>query len=432
LVTKLSEAEEAARHDSSLERNVKALRDAQPERLGPSKISVPLGASWVPDKYISEFAHEIGAGVGVSFINKGESWHVPSAEGTGKRSRRSASSKYGTADRSPAEILELILNSKPITIKVTDKDRKTYTDEKATEAARNAAKKIQAKFASWVWSDSDRTTDLVNLYNERFNNIAGRKYNGDHLTLPGVSLRFKLHPHQRRAIWRQIVSGNTYLAHAVGAGKTIEMIAGGMEQKRLGLIKKPIYVVPNHMLEQFANEFMELYPLANIMVADDANFTGDRRRAFIAAAAMNSPDAVVITASAFQKIGVKEESVKPIRDEILQELQDELDDSEGDRVKRSRLQQQIEAAEQYFDKIVSSHGKDSAVSFEDMGIDMIYADEAHQYRKLDFATNQKVKGIDPVGSGISMGMYIKTRILEKMNPGRSLVFASGTADIMNP
>ncbi|MDB5730702.1 MAG: hypothetical protein JWQ03_597 [Variovorax sp.] len=424
VVAKLEEAQTAAAIDPSLERNIEALKAVQPDRLGPSQISVKLGASWVPAEYVSEFAAEIGAGA-VSFDAKTETWQV---QGGNERSARRAGAEYGTAARSPAELLEAALNSRQVVIKTKDADKKEITDAEATTAANEMLRKIKDKFKGWVWGDTERAATLVETYNRRFNNIAPRRFDGSHLTLPGVSLRFKLHPHQLRAIWRQIQTGNTYLAHAVGAGKTIEMIAGGMEQKRLGLIKKPIYVVPNHMLEQFSNEFMELYPLANIMVADDENFSAERRKAFIAAATLNGPDAIVITHSAFERVGVKEESVAPIRDEILADLESELDDvGKSDRVRRSQLEQQIEAVTQRFDSIVGMGKKDNVVAFEDMGVDFVYADEAHAYRKLDFTTNQKIKGIDPSGSRRALDMYVKTRVLNKRQPGRAFVFASGTA-----
>jgi N12 class adenine-specific DNA methylase/GGDEF domain-containing protein len=426
VVTKLEEARTAAETDRTYRRNVDALVAVQPEKLGPSQIGVKLGASWVPAEYVNEFATEIGAGA-VTFDALTESWEV---KGGNKRSERRAGLDYGTADRSPSELLEAALNSRPVTVKgvVVDPDgkKREVTDPESTTAANETIRKIKERFKAWVWTDSDRAAALVETYNRRFNNLAPRRFDGSHLTLPGVSLRFKLHPHQLRAIWRQVATGNTYLAHAVGAGKTIEMIAGGMEQKRLGLIRKPTYVVPNHMLEQFANEFMELYPLANIMVADDENFTGERRRAFVAAATLNAPDAIIITHSAFERIGVKEESVAPIRDELLAELESELDDAKEDRVRRSQLQQQIEAVTQRFERIVGAGAKDSTIRFEEMGVDMVYVDEFHAFRKLDFTTNQRLKGIDPNGSKRALDMYVKTRILERARPGRSLVAASGT------
>ena len=424
VVTKLEEAEHLARSNPEYRRNVEALKEVQPEKLGPSQISAKIGASWIPEAHVNEFAKEIGAGQ-VTFDIKTETWQV---DGGNRRTERKAGAEYGTAARSASELLEASLNSRSIKVTAVV-DKKTVTDVAATTAANEMAKKIKDKFKRWIWTDSDRASELVEAYNKRFNNIAPRKFDGSHLSLPGVSLRFKLHPHQLRSIWRQIQTGDTYLAHAVGAGKTIEMIAGAMEQKRLGLIKKPMFVVPNHMLEQFSNEFMELYPLANIMVADDENFSAERRKAFVASATLNNPDAIILTHSAFKRIGVTEESVDPIRNEILTDLEIELDElakDQGTRVRRSQLEQQIEAVKQRFDAIIGASGKDSTIKFEDIGADFIYADEAHAFRKLDFHTAQSIKGIDPNGSQAAMDMYVKTRILERARPGRSFVFASGT------
>lgn len=426
VVDKLEEATLAARLDSSLQRNVEALKAVQPEKLGPSQISVKLGAPWVDVKHVQAFAAEIEAG-DVSFDAKTETWQV---EGGNLRSQRRAGAEYGTAARSPSELLEAVLNSRTIKVMTKTAEKKDVVDTDATTAANEAAKKMREKFKTWVWTDSERAADLVEAYNKQYNNLAPRMFDGSHLTLPGVSLRYKLHPHQLRAIWRQIQTGSTYLAHAVGAGKTIEMIAGGMEQKRLGLIRKPIYVVPNHMLEQFSNEFMELYPLANIMVADDQNFSKERRKAFVAAATLNAPDAIVITHDAFQRIGVKAETINPIRDEILADLEDELTSvakDAGARVRRGQLEQQIEAVNQRFDSILAAGKKDGVIDFEDMGVDMIFADEAHVYRKLDFHSAQSIKGIDPNGSRRALDMYVKTRHLDRLRPGRAMVFASGTA-----
>jgi len=222
--SKLEQAQEAARLNPEFMRNVEALKEAQPEKLGPSQISVKLGASFVPVSHVNEFATLIGAGA-VQFDVKTETWTV---EGANLRTGRNAGNEYGTAKRTPSELLEAILNSRSIKVMMTV-DKKTVTDTNATTAANEVAKRIKDKFKGWVWTDSERATELVEMYNKQFNNIAPRKFDGSHLTLPGVSLRFKLHPHQLRAIWRMVQTGNTYLAHAVGAGKTIEMIAGGME-----------------------------------------------------------------------------------------------------------------------------------------------------------------------------------------------------------
>lgn len=419
---KLAEAQEAARTDPRLERNVAALERAQPAPLGPQQIGVQLGAGWVPERYVSRFStHELGAGA-VSYDAKTETWQV---EGGNQRKERQASAEWGTEDKGASEILEAVLNNRQLVVKRTE-DKKTYTDPAATARVNDIAKKMRQAFKSWVWTDAKRATDLLDIYNTQINNIALRRFDGSHLTLPGVSLRFKLYPHQKRAIWRVVQSGNTYLAHAVGAGKTMEMIAAGMEQRRLGLIQKPMYVVPNHMLEQFSNEFMQTYPLANLLVADDENFSKERRRQFVAATAMNNLDAVIITHSAFKRLGVKEETAIPIRDAILDELRDALSDTEkDDRVRRGQLENQIAAVEQRFDKIMQK-GQDQVIPFEDLGADFLFVDEAHNHRKLDFTTNRKLKGVDPGGSWAAMDLYVKTRYLEGQRPGRAFVMASGT------
>jgi hypothetical protein len=346
---------------------------------------------------------------------------------------RSSTSEWGTADRGANEILEAVLNNASLVIKRTEREdgvTRTWTDPAATAAVNDIAKRMRERFSSWVWEDAERATALLSLYNHSFNNLAGRRFDGSHLSLPGISLKYKLYDHQKRAIWRIIQTGNTYLAHAVGAGKTIEMIAAGMEMKRLGLINKPLYVVPNHMLQQFANEFQDLYPLAHIMVADEENFHTDNRRRFVAQATLNKPDAIVMTHSSFELLRMKPETIAPVREAVIQELRDALAELEQDkqtnRIRISRMQKRIEQTEQRFDSMIAEEGKDNVVTFEEMGVDFLFVDEAHNFRKLDFTTNRQTKGIDPVGSRRAMDLYIKTQWLDSQKPGRSHVFASGT------
>jgi N12 class adenine-specific DNA methylase len=428
VVKKLEEAKVAAELDPQFERNVEALQKAIPKPLGHSQIRVILGAGWVPDGYVTQFAQEVLGAGSVRYDRRSETWSVV---GGNLRSQRQVGQEYGTEDRSPSEILEAVLNGRKIVIKRTERlpggGERTYTDTTATEAINDIMKKMKDKFSSWIWTDGHRASDLLGIYNRTKNNIATRKFNGDHLTLPGVSLKYRLHPHQKRAIWRIIQTGNTYLGHAVGAGKSLEAICAGMEMKRLGLVNRPWYVVPNHMLEQFSNGFMDAYPLANIMVADKEAFHKDKRKEFIAQATLNSPDAVIITHSAFERIGVKEESVAPIRDQLVNDLTDALDNTEdSDRIRRSSLQRQIEIVERRFDSITGSDKKDVTITFEETGADFLFVDEAHNFRKLDFHTNRKLKGIDPNGSRRAMDLYVKTKYLESKNPGRSHVFMSGT------
>lgn len=340
----------------------------------------------------------------------------------------------GTAYRSPTELLDAVLNKRQIRVYDTVKDgagrTSTVFNETETVAANDMAKRIADEFASWVWTDAQRAGDLLTRYNETFNRYSPREFNGDHLNPPGLSLKYRLHPHQKRAVWRQIQTGNVYLAHAVGAGKTLEMIIGGMEQRRLGLIKKPMYVVPNHMLQQFAREFMEAYPAANILVADEQNFHLDNRRRFVAQAALNDPDAVVITHSAFRLLQLKPENKAAAFETILEDLRDQLmeldDDDQAQRRTRAQIEKRIERLEQQLEGKTNADKKDTALYFEDLGVDYLYVDEAHAYRKLDFATNLKVKGLSPEGSQQSLDMYAKTRWLDSQRPGRAFTFASGT------
>lgn len=423
VVTKLEEAEAAAASDKRFRRNVEALCKVQPKPLEAKNISVGLGAPWIPTEHLDAFAREIlGLNLHIRYNKDSGTFSVPDAN---RRSARSGTSEWGTPDRSPQEILSAVLNNQSITIRVKDAQGKTRTDNTATTEANEKADKMRKAFESWIWQDAKRTGELVKIYNRTFNNIAPRRFNGSHLTLPGLSLRYKLYDHQKRAIWRIIQTGNVYLAHAVGAGKTLEMIVSGMEQRRLGLIQRPMYVVPNHMLRQFSSEFQDAYPLARIMVADEENFTGDNRRRFVAQAALNAPDAIVITHSAFKRIGTRPETIEAATRDFIAQLEEAIEDSE-DRISRSRLEQRLEQAKRRTEARFSK-SKDQAVFFEDMGVDFLYVDEAHGFRKLDFVTNRdRVKGIDPTGSEMALDLYSKLEWLRREHPGRSHVLASGT------
>lgn len=427
VVTKLEEAEAAVKADQQYQRNVEALQKVQPNPLTAKDVAVTLGAPWVDPDYIAQFSQEVlGANVPVTYNAQVNLWKVHYAG----RSARYQTSEWGTSDRSPAEILEAILNNQ--TLKVTrtetvDGVKKTYLDEAATAKVNDIANNMRERFASWVWTDVKRAEDLLGTYNRKYNNLAPRKFDGSHLTLPGYTTRLPLYDHQKRAIWRIVQAGNTYLAHAVGAGKTLEMICAGMEMKRLGLISKPAYVVPKHMLNQFATEFLEAYPLANIMVADEKNFVTTNRRRFMAQAALNNPDAIIITHPSFGKLGMRPENVKEVRDRFIKDLQDMLDslDEKEDRVLVKKTEKRIEQLEQRFDGMISQN-TDKVLTFEEMGVDFVFVDEAHEFRKLDFITNRQGKGVDPSGSRRALDLYVKTLWLESKNPSRSHVFASGT------
>src|SRR6185503_12358406 len=254
-----------------------------------------------------------------------------------------------------------------------------------------------------------------------------QKFDGSYLTTPGVSSEWKWRPHQTRVVARIVQNGNTYMAHAVGAGKTSAMIGSAMEMRRLGLVRKPMFVVPNHMLGQFAKEFYEQYPTARIAVADDQNFHTDRRRQFISNVAQDDLDAVIITHSSFGKIPISADYQAHLIGEQLDQLREALGelDKQSDRFTIKRLENQIEKLEQKLSK--GKEGQDLTNTFEELGVDFLYVDEAHLFRKLQFATKQGgMKGIDPDGSDMAWDLYTKTRYLDDQRPGRSLVMASGT------
>lgn len=418
---KLKEAESAARLNKAYERNVEALKNVQPRALAPQDITVQLGSTWVPASDVENFAAEVmGERFKVAYNPVTGQWDL-----MGQANRLS---EWGTGDKKSIDILEAVLNHRQLKVTYRDAEGKTHTDAEGTEKVNDIAKKLKAEFKRWIWTDAKRADRLAKYYNENFNNIAPRKFDGSHLTLPGVSTRFQLRPHQKRAIWRTIQQGDVYYAHAVGAGKTFTMIASGMEERRLGLAKKPMYVVPNHMLAQFSKEFLELYPTAQIMVADEQNFHTHNRRKFVAQAALNDPDAIVITHSAFGRIGMSPEFSQKFIENQIDEWKAALDEVDNsDRVTRKQIERRIEQLENRLKAIISGDKKDSVLNFEELGVDRLYVDEGHEFRKLDFPTNRgNIKGIDPSGSQRAMDLHMKVQYLRGKNPNRALVMASGT------
>ncbi|MDO1585479.1 DEAD/DEAH box helicase family protein [Rhizobium oryzicola] len=425
--TKLAAAQAAAELDPAYERNVRALQDVQPADLRPSDITARLGAPWIPAADVVAFVKEtMQADIRIHHMPELGSWTVEarqlgySAAGT---------SEWGTSRRHAGELLADALNSRVPQIFDTFKDadgERRVLNVIDTEAARDKLQKIKRAFQDWVWTDPDRTDRLARDYNDRFNNIAPRKFDGSHLKLPGASGAFVLYGHQKRGIWRIIADGSTYLAHAVGAGKTMTMAASIMEQRRLGLIAKAMLVVPGHCLAQAAREFLALYPNARILVADETNFTKDKRARFLSRAATATWDAIVITHSAFRFIAVPSTFESQMIQDELQLYEDLLVkvDSE-DRVSRKRLERLKEGLQERLEGLATR--KDDLLTISEMGVDQIVVDEAQEFRKLSFATNMStLKGIDPHGSQRAWDLYVKSRYIDTKNPGRSLVLASGT------
>ncbi|MBB4189023.1 N12 class adenine-specific DNA methylase/adenine-specific DNA methylase [Sinorhizobium terangae] len=425
--TKLTTAEAAAALDPAFERNVRALKQVQPADLRPSDITARLGAPWIPTSDVVTFVKEtMGADISIHHMPELGSWTVGarqlglSAVGT---------SEWGTSRRHAGELLADALNSRVPQIfdvfKGVDGERRVL-NVVDTEAARDKLQRIKEAFQNWVWTDPDRTDRLARVYNDRFNNIAPRQFDGSHLKLPGASGAFILYGHQRRGIWRIISSGSTYLAHAVGAGKTMTMAAAIMEQRRLGLIAKAMLVVPRHCLAQAAREFLALYPNARLLVADETNFTKDKRARFLSRAATATWDAIIITHSAFRFIAVPsafERQMIQVELELYEDLLTKVDNE--DRVSRKRLERLKEGLKERLEAL--STRKDDLLTISEIGVDQIVVDEAQEFRKLSFATNMStLKGIDPNGSQRAWDLYAKSRFIETKNPGRALVLASGT------
>ncbi|WP_337846831.1 DEAD/DEAH box helicase family protein [Sphingomonas sp.] len=429
---KLAEAERMAESDPSFAANVEALREALPRDLGKADVRATLGMNWIDPAIVEQFAKE---DLGLSPFQARYQPVIAAWEVSGDRASAASISTWGTDRRSATELLSDALNGRSTKIydTVTDPDgnKRQVLNEQATQAANDKLVELKNRFKDWVWQDDARAEKLLRIYNDRFNSHIAPTYDGGYLTTPGVSSLWSWRPHQARGIARMVQEGNTYLAHAVGAGKTSTMIGASQEMKRLGLVNKPMFVVPNHMLVQFTKEFYELYPTANIMVADETrNFITDKRKQFVADAATSNVDAIIIKHSAFGLIPLSDEFQQAHLEEQLNDLRailEEIPKSDPDtRITRRRVEQMVEQTEQRI-RAVTERKTDQTFTFEEMGVDFLFVDEAHLFRKLDFPTSRgEVKGIDPQGSTRSMDLFLKTRYLEQRRPGRSHALASGT------
>jgi len=431
--TKLAQAQDAARKNSRYQRNVDALETAQPVPLSPGQITMVVGMPWIPMDVIREFARdglELGNPV-IQYSPAISRWSVEPSTNRWNTDTAVGLPKWSTPRATAYELLQDALNRVQPAIYDRVRDGPDILNENETQAARDKVAAIQRYFfdpdlrSGWATAEPTRAKTVADAYNDALNREVLRQFNGDYLTTPGIAGSWRWRPHQTRVISRIILQGNTYMAHAVGAGKTSAMIGAGMEMKRLNLVKKPMYVVPNHMLGQFTKEFYEQYPAARIAVADDEQFHTDRRRQFMANVAADDLDAVIITHSSFKKIPVSDEFMRQSIQEEIDELTEGIRQAEGDRFTVRRLEAMKERLEQKLSKPMTD--KDQTLNFEDMGVDFLFVDEAHGYRKLPFVTLQgNVKGIDPNGSDAARDLHMKVRYLEKQRPGRSIVLASGT------
>jgi N12 class adenine-specific DNA methylase/adenine-specific DNA methylase len=425
--TKLAVAEAAAERDPQYARNVAALRRVQPEDLRPSDITARLGAPWIPATDVEAFAAEVmGTATTVRHTVEIASWSVDVAPFA---TSAAGTSEWGTSRRNAGWLLSDALNSATPQIFDTiieDGMEKRVLNSEATEAAKEKLGKIKDAFTGWIWTDPDRTDRLARIYNDRFNNLVPRRFDGRHLTLPGASSIIRLYDTQKRVVWRVVASGATYIAHAVGAGKSYAIAAAIMEQKRLGLIAKAMLVVPGHCLAQVSREFLQLYPTARILVADETNFVKEKRSRFLARAATANWDAVIITHAAFRFIPVPARFERAmIADQIASCAELLQRNDSDDRITRKRLEAMKEKLGERLEALQSR--RDDMVTLEEIGIDQIIVDEAQEFRKLSFATNQvNLKGVDPDGSQRAWDLFVKARFLDRKRPGRALIQASGT------
>ena len=436
---KLREAEAAAKADPSFNVNVEALRAAQPRELTASEIDVRLGATWIEPRYIGQFMVETfqptywaSRSMDVSYSPYTSEWHIDGKSAVGANDVN-ACSTYGTSRINAYKILENTLNLRDVRIydKIEDADgtERRVLNVKETTLAQQKQQVIKDAFRDWLWKDPKRRETLVARYNELFNSTRPREYDVSHLTFPGMNPEIELREHQRSAIARILYGGNTLLAHEVGAGKTFTMAAAAMEAKRLGLCRKPMFAVPNHLTEQWASEFLRLYPSANVLVATKKDFEPANRKKFCARIATGDYDAVIIGHSQFERIPVSQErQERLLRSEIedITEGINQLKRSSGERFSIKAMEKTKKSLEAKLKKLLDSP-KDDVVTFEELGVDRLFVDEAHSYKNLYYHTKmQNVAGLSSAEAQKSSDMYMKCRYMDELTGSRGVVFATGT------
>jgi N12 class adenine-specific DNA methylase len=430
---KLAAAERAG---PSYRRNTETLRTVQPEDVLPGDIDANLGAPWIPAKDIEAFAaqlfHVEPSSIPVAHLKKDAVWSIDPDYAA--KASVGATSEFGTARANGTWLLELALNMKTPTIYDTidhgDREERVVNQE-ATLAAREKQKLIKERFRSWVFADPERTERLVRLYNDTYNNLRPRLFDGSHLDFPGMNQAIKLRPHQDDAVWRGMSSGNTLLAHVVGAGKTFTMAATGMKMKQAGLIKKPMYVVPNHLLEQFSREFMQLYPNAKLLVAAKEDLTRDRRKVLTAKIASGEWDGIVVTHSSFERIGMSRDYQEKFLLEQIAEYDELLREHAGAKGANRNLIKTIEkqkaARAERLKNLLAEDKKDDGLVFDELGVDHVFIDEAHYFKNLETPTKMdRVAGIQTGGSERAFDVYMKARYLDEQHAGHGVTFATGT------
>ena len=437
---KLREAEQAAQDSPGYLPNVEALRQAQPRDLDASEIEVRLGATWIDPAYIREFMWETFETpfyqqrmIDVTYSAFTAEWNIRNKNAV-SYSNIAAYMTYGTERANAYKILEDTLNLRDVRIYDTKHDadgrERRVLNSKETTLAQQKQQAIRDAFRDWIWRDPDRRHTLVARYNELFNSTRPREYDGSHITFAGMNPEIRLREHQLNAVAHVLYGGNTLLAHEVGAGKTFEMVAAAMESKRLGLCHKSLFVVPNHLTEQWSGEFLRLYPSANILVATKKDFEPKNRKKFCARIATGEYDAVIIGHSQFEKIPVSMERQQRLLAEQIFEVEEGLRELKSQRAERftiKSLERTKRGLEAKLKKLQDSSRKDDVVTFEQLGVDRLYVDEAHNYKNLFLYTKMRnVAGLSATDAQKSSDMLLKCRYIDEITDSRGVVFATGT------
>ena len=436
---KLKVAEQALLDDSSYQINVDRLKEVVPKDLSASEIGIKLGAIWIPTDIVRQFMFELldtpsynQLDIKVRYNDFTSEWYIDNK--SSDRSNVKAYSTYGTSRINAYKIIEQTLNLKDVKIfdTIIDEEgrKQRVLNKKETAIAQAKQDSIKQAFLDWVWQDPERREKLTRLYNDRFNSIRPREYDGSHLNFVGMNPEIKLRPHQVNAIAHVLYGNNVLLAHEVGAGKTFEMVASAMESKRLGLCNKSLFVVPNHIIEQFASEFLQLYPSANILVATKKDFETKNRKKFCSRIATGDYDAVIIGHSQFEKIPM---SIERQREQLEQQISDILKGIDmakrerGENFTIKQLEKSRRILENKLEKLNTQDRKDDVVTFEELGIDKLFVDEAHNYKNLFLYTKMRnVGGIAQTEAQKSSDLFMKCRYLDEITNGKGTVFATGT------
>lgn len=436
---KLRTARAFAETDEGYTVNVQSLEAVQPVDLTASEISVRLGAAWLPTEVVRDFTFELlrtpyyqRRNIKVHYSTYTGEWNID-----GKsldRGNVRSENTFGTERINAYKIIEETLNLRDVRIfdyEYDDSGKKVaILNTKQTAIAQGKQEQIKQEFADWIWADPNRRERLTTLYNEKFNSIRPREYDGSHLNFVGINPEITLRPHQVNAIAHILYGGNTLLAHTVGAGKTFEMVAAAQESKRLGLCQKSLFVVPNHLTEQWAAEYLQLYPAANILVATKKDFETKNRKRFCSRIATGDYDAIIIGHSQFEKIPMSQERQKFILEQQKQEILDgirELKRNNGDNFSVKQMERSRKSIQQKLEKLNDQSRKDDVITFEELGVDRIFVDEAHMFKNLAaFTKMRNVAGISQTEAQKSSDLYMKCRYLDELTGGRGVVFATGT------